>query len=442
MQFNVSFDTANSPDLASLTASEQQSVLDTINAAATIWSWYLTPANITLDLAIIVDDSLFSGTTLAQGGPDTFYTTGRTVGGKQVYEADTAIELRTGQDWNGSEPDLFVSLTANSIQNLLFFKTDQYAAVPSNRVDALSVFLHEIGHGLGFVYGGDDPSFTGLTVYDTFVQNGTFIGQNAEAAYRQLQGGFPGLLTPLPLESGSLSHLSESSSLGSDLMSPTLSRGVNTGISPVDFAILQDLGVPLNLPTSGNDILHNFYSVELHMGAGDDTGYAIAPGSTIYGEDGNDRLIGSRGVDIFYGGNGDDYLEGNGSDDQLDGGAGVDIARYSGLASGYQITRLSRTSVRIWDMRTGSLDGTDTLTNIEKVQWSDGSFTNVIANAPPVVATSNQALYRNQTVPLSSLLQVSDADGDAILTYQLWDSISDPSSGYFIINGAPQPPTP
>src|SRR5204863_1778359 len=132
-----------------------------------------------------------------------------------------------------------------------------------------------IGHGLGMVYTGDDPSFGGVTVYDTFVQNGTFIGQNAEFAYRQFLGNFSGPLTPLPLEAGNLSHLSESSSLGSDLMSPTLSRGFNAPISPIDFAILQDLGVPLNLPTSGNNVLHNFYSVDLHMLAGDDTGYAI-----------------------------------------------------------------------------------------------------------------------------------------------------------------------
>jgi hypothetical protein len=431
VQFNVSFDTADSPDLASLTASEQQTVLDTINAAATIWSWYLTPANITLDLAIIIDNSLFSGSTLAQGGPTDFYATGRTFGGQTVYDATTAIELRTGQDRNGSQPDLQIGLTVDSIRSM-YFKTDDFATVPFNATDALSVFLHEIEHGLGMVYLGDEQAAPGVAVYDTFVQNGLFVGANARAAYNTFSSG-------VPLEPGNLAHVSESG-LGNDLMSPAMNRGVNAHISALDLAILQDIGIAVRRATSGDDVLHAVNGVALYMGAGNDTGYALPNGSTLNGEDGNDRLIGNRGFDTLFGGNDDDYLEGGGSNDQLNGGAGTDIARYFGLASDYQITRLSRTSVRISDMRAGSPDGTDTLTDIEKVQWSDGSVTNVIANAPPVVTTSNQALYRNQTVSLSSLLQVSDADGDAILTYQLWDSVSDPSSGYFIINGAPQPP--
>src|SRR5690349_15361201 len=101
MKFNVSFDAANSPDLGSLTAAEQQAVLDTANAAATIWSWYLTAANITLDLSIAVNNSLFSSPTLAQGGPTNFFRTSATFGGHSVYDAGAAIELRTGQDPNG-----------------------------------------------------------------------------------------------------------------------------------------------------------------------------------------------------------------------------------------------------------------------------------------------------------------------------------------------------
>ena len=83
MQFSVSFDTAHSPNLGDLSAGEQQMILDVANVAATIWSWYLTPANVTLDLQIRVDNSLFSGSVLAQGGPD-FVRTGATFGGQAV----------------------------------------------------------------------------------------------------------------------------------------------------------------------------------------------------------------------------------------------------------------------------------------------------------------------------------------------------------------------
>lgn len=246
------------------------------NAAATVWSWYLTPANITLSLAITVDDSLFSGNTLATGGPADFDTNGATFNGKTVYVADTTVELQGGPDLNGSAADLSIKLTTNSIRNLLYFKTDEYGAVPAGRVDAFSVFLHEIGHGLGIDYTGDDPSFPGVTPYDTFVQNGTFTG--------------------------SLSHLAESGALGSDLMSPILNTGTNVSISAVDLGILQDIGVPIRLPTNGDDVLHAVANVDLHMGAGNDTGYAITTGSAIYGEDGNDTLIGAAGPDFLYGG--------------------------------------------------------------------------------------------------------------------------------------------
>src|SRR3954462_3296851 len=100
MQFDVSFDTS-SQNFADLTGAEQQAILDVANAAATVWSWYLTAANITLSLQIKVDASFFSGNTLAQGGPTAFYTNGATVGGKTVYVAGTEVELQTGQDPNG-----------------------------------------------------------------------------------------------------------------------------------------------------------------------------------------------------------------------------------------------------------------------------------------------------------------------------------------------------
>jgi hypothetical protein len=297
MQFNVSFDTS-SPNLAGLTGAEQQAILDVANAAATVWSWYLTAANITLSLQITVDDSLFSGNTLAEGGPTAFYTNGATVGGKTVYVAGTALELQTGQDPNSSGADLSVELTTNSIRNLLYFKTDEYGAVPSNRDDAFSVFLHEIGHGLGMIYGGDDPNFPGVTVYDTFVQNGTFTWTNAERAYN---GSFFGANGPLPLQSDSLSHLSESGFLGSDLMSPVLSYGTNVGISAVDLGIMQDIGVPIRLPTSGDDVLHAVAGPELHMGDGNDTGYAVPGVLAVFGDDGNDLLIGSAAADNLEG---------------------------------------------------------------------------------------------------------------------------------------------
>ncbi|HKQ44693.1 MAG TPA: hypothetical protein VJS47_04800, partial [Rhizomicrobium sp.] len=428
MQFNVFFDAANSPDLGSLSASEQQAILDTANAAATIWSWYLTTANITLDLAIDVDNSMFSGSVLAVAGPANFIPTGDTFGGDDVYEAITAIELRTGQDQNGSDPDLFVALTVSSIRSMLF-KTDDYATVPGSSIDALSVFLHEIGHGLGIAYLGDESGAPGVSVYDTLVWNGRFIGNNAKSAYGGLLG--PGV----PLESTNLAHVSESA-LGDDLMSPRIERGVNVHISDLDLGILLDIGVPVVQPTDDDDILHAIANSVLYLGAGNDIGYALANGSSVQGESGNDRLIGARGHDSLYGQEGNDDLEGAGQDDYLDGGSGLDVSRYSGLASDYQVLHLGGSQYRIMDLRPFSPDGTDDLVQIEVVRWGDGSFTQL--NKPPIVTTQNRSLIRNEAVDLYDLFQVSDPENDIIQMYQLWDSTRDPNSGHFTINGVAQ----
>ena len=61
MQFNVSFDTANSPDLGKLTPAEQQAILATMNAAAQIWSHYLTPSNVTIDIKIAIAIAALKG---------------------------------------------------------------------------------------------------------------------------------------------------------------------------------------------------------------------------------------------------------------------------------------------------------------------------------------------------------------------------------------------
>ena len=229
MQFNVSFDTANSPDLGKLTQAEQQAILATMNAAAQIWSHYLTPSNVTIDIKIAIDNRLFSGNVLADGGPDAYALTGATFNGKPVYDTGTAIKLRGGGDINGAAPEIDIGLTVDSIRNYLSFKTDDSAAVPAGRYDALSVFLHEIGHGLGFIDTGDFASFPGAGVFDTFVQNGKFTGANAEAA--------AGMPLGIALEPGSLSHVSESGAFGGDLMSPALTAGTNVHISALDLVI-------------------------------------------------------------------------------------------------------------------------------------------------------------------------------------------------------------
>ncbi|RZJ83262.1 MAG: calcium-binding protein, partial [Brevundimonas sp.] len=107
-------------------------------------------------------------------------------------------------------------------------------------------------------------------------------------------------------------------------------------------------------------------------------------GSTLNGQDGDDRLEGGLGKDILNGGADNDVLIGGFENDTLDGGAGTDTAVFSGLRSAYTISTTNGTTTI-----TGA-DGTDTLVNIERLQFSNGLFDiagNPIDASGPIVGS-------------------------------------------------------
>ncbi|WP_269624696.1 DUF4214 domain-containing protein [Prochlorococcus marinus] len=74
---------------------------------------------------------------------------------------------------------------------------------------------------------------------------------------------------------------------------------------------------------------------------------------------------------IISGTSGNDSLQSTTSDDSIDGGSGTDTAILSGSFSDYSFAR-STDTLQIEDQRTtGITDGTDTLKNIEYIQFSD-----------------------------------------------------------------------
>lgn len=116
------------------------------------------------------------------------------------------------------------------------------------------------------------------------------------------------------------------------------------------------------------------------------------------GGDGNDLLRGGRGKDQLIGGNGDDILDGgqddddifggdgndvlNGGqgDDSIDGGLGNDVAEFSGSYAEYRVTKLENNKYRVTDLL--GRDGTDTLTNVEKLSFKDVSWVDPDLAAP------------------------------------------------------------
>ncbi len=91
----------------------------------------------------------------------------------------------------------------------------------------------------------------------------------------------------------------------------------------------------------------------------------------MFGGRGHDVLRGLNGNDRLFGEAGNDTLSGGAGNDTLDGGTGQDVANYAGGRTDYTVT--TRNGVTTVSARTGT-DGTDILTNIERLVFSDATI--------------------------------------------------------------------
>jgi Matrixin/Repeat of unknown function (DUF5648)/RTX calcium-binding nonapeptide repeat (4 copies) len=89
----------------------------------------------------------------------------------------------------------------------------------------------------------------------------------------------------------------------------------------------------------------------------------------------NLTIIGNAFDNTITGSGFDETFQGNAGNDTIDGGFGVDTAVYTGLRSQYQIRTLADGSFKVSDLRSGSPDGTDTLSHIEFLRFADQTQT-------------------------------------------------------------------
>lgn len=253
-------------DSDGLTTAQENQIVNDLSAAALDWAQYVTghaPLRIQLNIT-----SGASGSELANGGFATSVASGEVINGRTVIIPSSIYALTTGNYIAGSTADVVVNLPlgTNELDSSggLYVNPSPFSgggSVPSNEFDLVTVFRHELAHGLGF--GGLTTQSGSLgsdeTLYDSYIQdtvsNGTitaanFVGPDAEAAY----GVYLGTDTPTPvpltlLNNGeNFAHFANSSSdpLGKDLMSGVgLTPGTQRDISSVDLAVLEDVGLPV-----------------------------------------------------------------------------------------------------------------------------------------------------------------------------------------------------
>ncbi|MBI5107138.1 MAG: M10 family metallopeptidase C-terminal domain-containing protein [Rhodocyclales bacterium] len=105
--------------------------------------------------------------------------------------------------------------------------------------------------------------------------------------------------------------------------------------------------------------------------AGNVSGFGNGLSNHMDGNSGNNEISGFAGNDSIVGGFGNDTLIGGVGNDNLNGGFGLDVAVFSGARAGYSIVKSGSVyTVTDIDSANGD-DGIDTLTGIERFQFSD-----------------------------------------------------------------------
>ena len=247
LTYTVSFN-----DPLNLAADYRSRIDAQLGAAVSAWGAHLAGSG-EVDIEVRMSTNL----PYASGHSATSAYVGETAGGS-LWAQGLAYKISSGIDPNGSAPDVIMDLNPNYMANTLWFDPNPYArtaAVPNNRTDAESVFIHEIGHALAFNGWGDPltgrtPNGFGVSTWDQYVSydgaNMFFNGPNAMRVYG----------APVPITSGNNFHFGNapgSGRPGADLVNDLFNgwvfyNGQRYGIGALDEAVLADVGLTLAGP--------------------------------------------------------------------------------------------------------------------------------------------------------------------------------------------------
>ena len=175
--------------------------------------------------------------------------------------------------------------------------------------------------------------------------------------------------------------------------------------------------------------------------AGDDTLVGTPGNDAIDGLAGNDTIDGLAGDDTLTGGDGDDVITGGAGDDTIAGGAGgLDIAVFSGARADYAVTLVGGGTYTVEDRRPGSPDGTDTVSGVGRLRFSDGTFGTANAAARSFVGTANvdtiDGTADGDTVwALDGDDAIDGHDGDDVLRGEGGDDVIRGGAGADIVDG-------
>ena len=118
-----------------------------------------------------------------------------------------------------------------------------------------------------------------------------------------------------------------------------------------------------------------------YLAEGKDAGLkTFAPFTKVHGYSGDDTIVLRDGDEIAYGYAGSDSIQGGAGNDTIDGGDGNDTAIFQDKSSSFTITTNDNGSISVSHSSPSDElinEGTDTLTSIEKIQFSDKTISTI-----------------------------------------------------------------
>ena len=210
-----------------------------------------------------------------------------------------------------------------------------------------------------------------------------------------------------------------------------LKKEIGTG---PDFINTADQGIPgfnekyyLNENSSAKEAVDaGTYAtgLEHYLAEGKEAGLkTFAPFTKVHGYSGDDTIILREGDETAFGYAGKDSIEGGAGNDIIDGGKGIDTAIYKDLSSAYTLTTndIGTISVVHTSPSEGiTNEGSDTLTSIEKMQFSDKTLskTSLKYQLSETIDTSENILSAHTEDVLSGTLNFNKGDNIIILDGQ------------------------
>jgi Ca2+-binding RTX toxin-like protein len=232
----------------------------------------------------------------------------------------------------------------------------------------LQSFIHEIGHaiGLGHAGGYNGSAIAGVdNVYANDTWQMSVMSYMPQVYYGDATYRFA--LTPMMAD---IMAVQEMYGAPTTRAGDTVYGFGSTAGSIYDFSTYSSAPALTIYDSGGNDTLNaSGYSQNqvIDLRPGDFSNIGGLTGNVgIYLTTVIEKAVGGSGNDTIIGNDANNTLTGGLGNDTINGGAGIDTAVFSGQRAAYTIAQLDATSLRV-----AGPDGTDTLTNIERLAFDD-----------------------------------------------------------------------